>query len=206
MAVTLWLVFSTPLVLWDVAYVLLRPHSMPGNKLHSPIWIPYALYGTVDYIYGWPAFNDRNGFTAAQSVLNLVETVAYIYYLVVVYRYGDSVASSSRGSQRKTKKGLRWFLREEKVVSGRAGAIALMVAFSTSLVTLSKTILYWLNEVFSGFANIGHNDTLTLIFLWIIPNGLWIVFPSYNIYVLGSEIISSLESAGTRARARPKAS
>lgn len=141
-AVTLWLVFSTPLVLWDVAYVLLRPHSMPGNKLHSPIWIPYALYGTVDYIYGWPAFNDRNGFTAAQSVLNLVETVAYIYYLVAVYRYGDTVASNGRGSQRKTKKGLRWFLGEEKVVSGRAGAIALMVAFSASLVTLSKTILY----------------------------------------------------------------
>lgn len=26
-----------------------------------------------------------------------------------------------------------------------------------------------LNEYFSGFRNIGHNDAMTIIFLWIIP-------------------------------------
>jgi len=25
------------------------------------------------------------------------------------------------------------------------------------------------NEMFSGFANIGHNDPFTLIFMWILP-------------------------------------
>ncbi|KAF9895362.1 hypothetical protein FE257_000266 [Aspergillus nanangensis] len=203
-AVTIWLILSLPLVAWDSGYVLLRPHSMPGNKLHSPIWTPYALYGTIDYIYGWPAFNARNGFTAAQTVLNLVESVAYIYYLWIVYRYGAS-ASSGRG--RKAQKGLMWMLTGEKVVAGRTGATALLIAYSASVMTLSKTILYWLNEVFSGFANIGHNDVMSLIFLWIIPNGLWIVFPSYTIYILGGDIITSLENAATRQRVgRPKSS
>ncbi|GES60813.1 C6 transcription factor [Aspergillus terreus] len=203
-AVTLWLVLSIPFVAWDSAYVLLRPHSMPGNKLHSPIWTPYALYGTIDYIYGWPAFNARNGFTAAQTILNIVESAAYIYYLWIVYTYGTST-SGGRGS--KTKKDVKWLLTADKVVPGRLGATALLVAYSASLMTLSKTVLYWLNEFFSGFANIGHNDALTLVFLWIVPNGLWIVFPGYNIYVLGAEIVASLDNGTIRRRAgRPKSS
>ncbi|KAF4269253.1 hypothetical protein CNMCM8812_001571 [Aspergillus fumigatus] len=169
-AVTLWLLVSIPLVLWDSGYVLLRPHSMPGHKLHSPVWTPYALYGTIDYIYGWPAFNARNGFTVAQTVLNLVESAAYLYYLFIIYKYGATMTTGGRGKQRKTRKGLLWMLKGDKVVSGRTGATALLVAYSASVMTSSKTVLYWLNEAFSGFANIGHNDALTLITLWIIPN------------------------------------
>ncbi|KAJ9300748.1 hypothetical protein DTO271G3_1912 [Paecilomyces variotii] len=202
-AVTIWLVFSIPLIFWDAGYVLLRPHSMPGGKLHSPIWTPYALYGTIDYIYGWPAFNARNGFTAAQTVMNLVETAGYLYYLFVVYRYGTIVTSSGRAS-RKQQKGLIWFLKEDKSIAGRTGAIALLVAFSASVMTVSKTALYWLNEVFSGFENIGHNSIGTLIVYWIVPNGLWLIFPSYNIYILGAEIINSLETATARGRGRAK--
>ncbi|KAE8338430.1 hypothetical protein BDV24DRAFT_87567 [Aspergillus arachidicola] len=197
-AIIIWLVVSVPVVIWDAGYVLLRPHSMPGNKLHFPMWIPYARYGAIDYTYSWPAFNARNGFPAAQAVLNLVECIGYIYYLWMVYRHGVS-ASGGRG-QRKAKKGLMWMLRTEKVVSGRTGATALLVAYSASLATLSKTVVYLLNEVFSGFDNIGHNDAITLIFLWIIPNGLWIIFPGYNSYVLGAEIVASLESAVPRQR------
>ncbi|KAE8351815.1 hypothetical protein BDV28DRAFT_136377 [Aspergillus coremiiformis] len=199
-AIIIWLVVSVPLVIWDAGYVLLRPHSMPGNKLHAPIWTPYALYGTIDYMYGWPALNARNGFTAAQTVLNLMECVGYIYYLWTVYRQGVS-ASGGRG-QRKARTGHMWMLKTDKVVAGRTGATALLIAYSASLVTLSKTILYWLNEVFSGFDNIGHNDTITIILFWILPNGLWIVFPTYNAYVLGSEIVASLESAVPHQRAR----
>ncbi|KAE8383616.1 hypothetical protein BDV26DRAFT_251309 [Aspergillus bertholletiae] len=201
--IIIWLVISIPLVIWDSGYILLRPYSMPGNKLHSPIWIPYAQYGNVDYMYGWPAVDAQNGFPAAQTVLNLVECVAYAYYLWIVYRHGVSM-SGGRG-QRTTKKGPMWMLTAEKVVSGRTGATALLVVYSASLVTFSKTVLYWLNEALSGFDNIGHNDVITLIFLWIIPNGLWIVFPGYNIYALGAEIVASLESAVPRPRVgRPK--
>lgn len=142
-AVTLWLVMSIPFVLWDAGYVLLRPHSMPGNKLHSPVWTPYALYGTIDYIYGWPAFNARNGFTAAQTIMNLVETVGYLYYLGIVFGYGATVApTTGRPQQRKTRKGLMWLLKDDKVVPGRIGAVALLVAYSASVMTVSKTALY----------------------------------------------------------------
>jgi hypothetical protein len=142
---------------------------MPGHKLHSPVWTPYALYGTIDYIYGWPAFNARNGFTVAQTVMNLVESAAYLYYLFIIYKYGATMATGGRRKQRKTRKGLLWMLKGDKVVSGRTGATALLVAYSASIMTLSKTVLYWLNEAFSGFANIGHNDAFTLITLWVIP-------------------------------------
>lgn len=116
---------------------------MPGNKLHSPIWTPYALYGTIDYIYGWPAFNARNGFTAAQTIMNLVETVGYLYYLSIVYLYGASVApTTGRPQQKKARKGLMWLLKDDKVVPGRIGAVALLVAYTASVMTVSKTALY----------------------------------------------------------------
>jgi len=47
-----------------------------------------------------------------------------------------------------------------------------------------------------GFDNIGHNDAMSLIFLWIIPNGAWLVLPSYMMYVFGQEILQGLETAG----------
>ncbi|PGG96399.1 hypothetical protein AJ80_09835 [Polytolypa hystricis UAMH7299] len=195
--VTIWLLVSNPVVLWDASYMFLRPHSMPGGSLHTP-WTPYALYGTIDYLYGWPAYNSRNGFSAAQSALNLVECVCYIFYLVVIYRYG---ASAGHRASKNTQKGAMWLLTAEKHVSGRMAAIALLVVFSSCIMTVSKTVMYGLIEAFSGFQYIGHNDVLTLIFLWIVPNGFWIVFPSYAAYFFGREILGAMESAGGASQA-----
>lgn len=204
--VLVWLMFSVPLVIWDTGYVLLRPHSMPGGKFHSPIWTPYGLYGTIDYVYGWPAINARNGFTSAQGLLNLFETITYVYYLAVVYIHGTTATSSGRASTKKIRKSLSWFLFEDKVVPGRIGSLALLIAFSGSVATFSKTVLYWCNEYFSGFANIGHNKPIDLLFLWIIPNGLWLIFPACMIYVFGSEIMYALETSTPRPSkaGRPK--
>lgn len=136
---------------------------MPGGVLHSPIWKPYALYGTVDYIYGQPAWDAHNGFTAAQGTLNVVETVGYVMYLFLVLK-GDAVAREGRGAS-------LWmgWLGEGRVVRGRLAAWAVVLGLSISVMTVSKTVLYWLNEAFSGFANIGHNGVWELVFLWIIP-------------------------------------
>ncbi|EGC41020.1 conserved hypothetical protein [Histoplasma capsulatum var. duboisii H88] len=186
--VTLWLSISVPLVLWDAGYILLRPHSMPGGRLHY-IWSPYALYGAIDHVYGWPAWNDRDGFPSAQSLMNLVETACYIFYLFVLFQYG----TFDHGGGRKSKTAKKsYFLDLRKSVSGRLGAIALLVVFSASVMTTSKTILYALNEVCSGFDHIGHNSFWTLIFLWIIPNGLWIVAPGYASFYFGSEILDAI--------------
>ena len=94
---------------------------MPGGKFHWPLWVPYKLYGTIDHVYGWPAFNAKLGFTAAQGALNIVESLGYIVYLCIAYKKGA-------GKQYK--------------LEGRNAAIAIIIAFSAAVMTLSKTVLY----------------------------------------------------------------
>ncbi|KAF3064131.1 hypothetical protein GL218_01246 [Daldinia childiae] len=176
----LWFAISLPLVIWDSGYVLLRPLTMEGGPLHWPVYAPYKLYGEVDHVYGWKAFHARNGFTSAQGALNVVETAMYLVYVYIYLGSGAAVAG-----------------RATRVLSGRPAALAVVLAFSAAVMTLSKTVLYWLQEYFSGFDNIGHNSLQDLVLLWIIPNGLWLIFPSYIIYIMGSEIIDGLTAAST---------
>lgn len=122
-----WLVVSLPLVAWDTLYVFLRPHTMPGGKLHSPLWTPYALYGSVDYIYGWPAWDNHNGFTAAQSAMNGPESAFYCWYLYVVAL--QIVDWSYEGIS-------------QLEVKGNGVSFAVLVCFSGAVMTLSKSLLY----------------------------------------------------------------
>ncbi len=117
----LWLFISLPLVIWDAFYVLLRPHTMPGGSLSWPIYTPYALYGTIDYIYGEKAWNENNGFTAAQTALNVFETAGYLGYLWVVWQYGQG---------------------KERTLPGGWGGVACLTGFALSVMTVSKTVLY----------------------------------------------------------------
>ena len=52
----------------------------------------------------------------------------------------------------------------------------------------------------SGFQSVGHNSFLTLFFVWIIPNGAWLVFPAYMLYVFGGELLQGLEIAAGASR------
>ncbi|RFU26941.1 hypothetical protein B7463_g9402, partial [Scytalidium lignicola] len=187
-----WLGISLPLVAWDTGYVLLRPHSMPGGSLHWPLWVPYELYGKIDYIYGWKAFDEHNGFTAAQGALNAVESAMYLYYLYIMYAYGKRVGSGRTSAKRSSD--ARGFFAQRSI-EGRYGAVAALVVYTAAIMTLSKTVLYWLNEYFSGFENIGHNTVIDLVFMWIIPNGAWLVLPTYIIYEVGGELLESLSKA-----------
>lgn len=81
-------------------------------------------------------------------------------------------------------------------VGGGWGGVACLCGFAVCVMTVSKTVLYCksnhvppfqvlpyskigtkltcpfkkvLHEVFSSFAHIGHNDALSIIFLWIVP-------------------------------------
>lgn len=114
-----WLAVSLPLVCWDTVYVLGRPHTMEGGALHWPLWAPYKLYGEIDHVYGWKAFNAGNGFTAAQGLLNAVETAMYLWYFWLTV-----------GGRAKT------------AGDERVAAKALLVGFSAAVMTLSKTALY----------------------------------------------------------------
>jgi len=106
---------------------------MEGGAIHWPLWVPYKLYssiifrrlirryGEIDYIYGKKAYENHNGFTNAQSLLNVIEVLMQIWFLRLRNKPG----------------------RENK---------ALMIGYSVSLMTFSKTVLYWLQEYYSGYA------------------------------------------------------
>lgn len=193
----IWLAVSLPLVIWDTGYVLLRPHSMPGGALHWPIWAPYELYGRVDHVYGFKAWNAGSGFTAAQGTLNAVETAGYLFYLWIVYKHGVQENRQGRGAPDPAKVG---FLGMARTVRGRAAGGACLLGFAVTVMTWSKTVLYWLNEAWGGFDGVGHNDWFSLIFLWIIPNLPWIVIPAYLSYVFGEEILEGLSIAAGDAK------
>ncbi|QIW95593.1 hypothetical protein AMS68_001111 [Peltaster fructicola] len=191
----IWLAISLPLVIWDTFYILLRPYTMPGGSLHYPLWVPYDLYGRVDHVYGWPAYKARNGWPSAQGTYNAFETLAYLAYAYIIYAYGQQESRQGRGAPDKSNMGIFAALSESRTVYGREAIIAVMLAYTTAHITFHKTVLYWLSEAFSGFHSIGHNDGFTLLFLWIIPNGAWLVLPAYMIYVSAAEIIQGLSIA-----------
>ena len=123
----MWLIISLPIVLWDTLYVQMRPFTMPGGSLHSPVWTTYTIYARVDYVYGWPAWDNRLGFTAAQSTMNVPESALYCWYLYVVLR---QVTDWSYGGIKRLE------------VRGRVMDLAVLLAFSAAVMTLSKSVLY----------------------------------------------------------------
>ena len=163
---------------------------MPGGKYHSPIWTPYALYSTVDYVYGWPAYEEGSGFTAAQSSLNVLETFLYLYYAFVVYTEGWS----------KRKITLEGFLAGKQRFMVEEAASATLLFWATNVMTASKTVLFVANTAFErpAFKSIRHNDAWNLLFLWVLPNGAWILVPSVILWRLGEELVSALNGAGKK--------
>lgn len=124
---------------------------MPGGRLHSPMWAPYKLYGEVDHVYGWAAWEANDGFTGAQSSLNVIEIVGYVTYLLLVVGSGSGSGSgigsgSGSGSPAKARDGRlgSWGLGGAMGlrVEGRKGALAVLLGFALAVMTLSKTILY----------------------------------------------------------------
>jgi hypothetical protein len=107
---------------------------MPGGSLHWPIWVPYELYLQTDYIYGWKAVNEKNGFTSAQGSMNVPETLLYIYYLYIVYSQGTQLKAARGGES-------PGFLAQ-RYIAGRSGALAVMVGYTAAVMTFSKTLLY----------------------------------------------------------------
>ncbi|KAK9378651.1 uncharacterized protein V2V93DRAFT_375464 [Kockiozyma suomiensis] len=163
--VAIWFALSNIIVSWDASYILARPHSFPGGKLHF-IWKPYALYGTIDYVYGWPAYNEKDGFPAAQSFLTLVEAIFMSVYIYTSY-FTKSPSTRLTGA----------FI----------GLIAATSCFS-------KTVLYMLCEYFSGYKYVGHNPLPTLVMLYLIPSAPWIFMNFYSMLAIAGQLKSALMS------------
>lgn len=118
---------------------------MPGGKWVWPLYTPYELYGTIDYIYGAKAWDAHNGFTAAQGSLNILETAMYFAYLYIVYQHGQQEDIEGRGAPSKDTIGK---LGAARTVYGRQAGVAVLIAFSAALMTLSKTVLYCMQPSF----------------------------------------------------------
>ncbi|KAF1829012.1 hypothetical protein BDW02DRAFT_190666 [Decorospora gaudefroyi] len=188
----LWLTVSIPLVLWDTLYILLRPHTMEGGAIHWPIWQPYEIYAAIDHVYGWPGWENQDGFGGAQGALNAVELVMYGLYAMIIYNHG---VPTTRATGLQVGEGVNKWLAGGRKVRGRTGNRALVIGFAAAVMTLSKTVLYYFNEYFSGFASVGHNDWAKLLFFYIIINGLWVAFPAYMTVVFGTDILQGLDTA-----------
>ncbi|RMZ66535.1 c6 transcription factor [Pyrenophora seminiperda CCB06] len=186
-----WIAVSWPLVLWDCLYILLRPHTMAGGALQWPLWKPYEIYASIDHVYGWPGWERGDGFGGAQGVLNAVELVLYGLYAMVVCNHGVPTAGGA-GVQVRAKAD---FLGGGRKVRGKTGNRAVLIGFAAAVMTLSKTVLYYFNEYYSGFANVKHNDWLTLLWFYGVMNGLWVAFPAYMTIVFGTDIIHGLDMA-----------
>jgi hypothetical protein len=154
---------------------------MEGGKLQWPIWKPYEIYAKIDHVYGWPGWNNHDGFGGAQGALNAVEVVLYGLYLAIVYNHSVA-APGGRGVQ--VGQGVKGLFAGGRRIEGRTGNKALIIGFTAAVMTLSKTVLYCecisqcckvapailttadFNEYFSHFENVKHNDWLTLFLFY----------------------------------------
>ncbi|KAF8488115.1 hypothetical protein JB92DRAFT_3018105 [Gautieria morchelliformis] len=160
--ISAWFILTAPVIIWDAGYCLMRPRSMKGGDLHW-IWSPYALYQEVDYVYGVRALENNEGFTNAQSLLNLIETALNLYYVYMANVLGSPAAP--------------------------------VIGFAAIVMTFSKTVLYWVQEYYCGWCSIGHNSLPDLLLLWVLPNGLWILFPGLIAWKLGKDISANLHAS-----------
>jgi hypothetical protein len=114
---------------------------MPGGSLHWPIWSLYEIYMRADYLYGWKALDEKNGFTSAQGFMNIPESLLYFCYLYLVFSQG----TQTRAILRETKLGFF----APRYVNGKSGALAAIVGFTAAVMTFNKTSLYgeWPSEL-----------------------------------------------------------
>ncbi|KAJ3917458.1 hypothetical protein F5877DRAFT_44629 [Lentinula edodes] len=174
--ISIWFLLTTPVILWDVGYCFMRPRSMVGGDLHW-IWEPYGIYQNVSLSDCYILY----GIPALEEVTGFTNAQSFMNIietiLNVVYLYLAHVSS--------------W-------------PAATLIGFGSASLTLSKTMLYWAQEYFCGYCATGQNDLRTLVVYWIIPNGLWLLFPSLIIYTLGKDLCAQLVFADRAATALVK--
>ncbi len=84
-----------------------------------------------------------------------------------------------------------WGLFAHRVNKNRDAHLLVLVAAS---LTCAKTMLFVLVEAWSGWHSIGHNEWVPLLFVWVIPNGLWIVVPGAVIVDTSRRLLKHLNA------------
>jgi hypothetical protein len=112
---------------------------MAGGAIQWPLWKPYEIYASIDHVYGWPGWENKDGFGGAQGVLNAVELVLYGLYALIMYNHS---ASAAGGTGLQLEEGFGKWLAGGRKVRGNVGNRALIIGFAAAVMTLSKTVLY----------------------------------------------------------------
>jgi hypothetical protein len=131
-----WLALSLPLVLWDTIYIMGRPHTFTGGAIAWPMYKPYELYGRVDPVYSPEAYYSGLGWTGAQGLGNIFETLAYLAYLWIVVTRGQD---KGRGEGVLGSLGA---VGKKRTVEGYWGAVSSLAGYTTFMITVAKSVLY----------------------------------------------------------------
>ena len=166
-----------------------RPHTFAGGALAWPLYVPYELYGRVDPVYSIEAYHSGLGWTGAQGLGNIFETLAYVAYLYIVIRYGcdEGRADGVLGSL--------GVLGRRRRVHGFWGAVASLVGYTTFMVTVAKSVLYC--EYIPGRAVVAESLTSSLKGTWM---PLWV--SRYSGLTAGSILSSFLQFPSTTKMTR----
>jgi hypothetical protein len=137
---------------------------MAGGALQWPIWKPYEIYASIDHVYGWPGWENNDGFGGAQGVLNAVEVVLYGLYAMIIYNHS---APAAGGTGLQLEQGFGKWLSGGRKVRGLSGNRALIIGFAAAVMTLSKTVLYCAYKNKSMLCERDTNTTrLQRVLLW----------------------------------------
>lgn len=114
-----------------------RPHTFAGGVIAWPFYKPYELYGRVDPVYSPEAYYSGLGWTGAQGLGNIFETLAYLAYLYIIVTYGRKEEHMGKGAF-----GFQKGVNTKRRVEGYWGAIASLTGYTTFMITVAKSVLY----------------------------------------------------------------
>ncbi|KAF9269725.1 hypothetical protein L218DRAFT_850497 [Marasmius fiardii PR-910] len=174
--ISLWFLVTFPVIFWDVGFCFMRPRSFEGGDLHW-YWTPYKIYQNVPFqVYGVEAFKRGDGFTNAQSFLNILENLlngVYLYTAHVAKWPPATLVGFTAAALTLAKTVLYW--AQEYFCNYCA------VGHNDA----STLLVYWI------LPN-GHVACLLILQPELI---LWILFPSLIVYTLGKDLVGQLNYA-----------
>lgn len=71
---------------------------------------------------------------------------------------------------------------------------AIVFAFSSLLLTGTKTIFVFVQEAIGGFKHVGHNAISEIILFYVLPNSIWIFFPFLAVFMLGRYLTDRMDN------------
>lgn len=83
---------------------------------------------------------------------------------------------------------------------------AMLFAFAVSLMTLAKTVLFFLVDICSEFSNSGHvTNARDYALLYLLPNSVWVFIPGCLVIALGRELLHLLDPPQQTSKQKQKA-